>query len=287
VRNRISSTLGCTALALLFCLHAASADLKYKLLPQDTLIERLKAAPLKNPERARELEAMFRQAGCEPSDQAVKGLKEPNVICIQPGSTDAVIVVGGHLDKVADGTGVVDDWSGASMLPSLYQSLAGQQRAHTFVFIGFAGEEEGLVGSQFYVKQLTPEQRKRIAAMVNLECLGVTPTKVWVSRSEPMLVRMLVATAQSQKLPLSGVNVEKVGTDDAQSFGNKIPHITIHSLTQDTWPILHSDKDRFAAINKDFYYDSYRIIAGYLALLDQYVPTDGSPVDPTHSNAPK
>jgi len=274
-------------LALSLCLQAWSADLKYRLLPQDTLVERLKAAPLKNPERVRALEGMFRQAGCEPSEQPVKGLKEPNVICVLPGSTDSVIIVAGHLDKVADGTGVVDDWSGAAMLPSLYQSLVGQQRSHTFVFIGFAGEEQGLVGSEFYAKRLTPEQRKRIAAMVNLECLGITPTKVWVSRSEPMLVRMLVAMAQSQKLPLGGVNVEKVGSDDAQSFGTKIPHITIHSLTQETWPLLHSDGDRIEAINKDLYYDSYRIIAPYLVLLDQYLPIDGSPIDPTHTNAPK
>lgn len=277
----------------------ASADLKYLLVSPDVLMQRLRDAPVKNSDRVVELEKMFREAGCNPTEEPVKGLHQPNVLCVLPGATSSTIVVGAHLDHVEEGTGVIDDWSGASMLPSLYQSLAGHPRSPTFLFIGFAGEEEGMVGSEFYAKHLAPEDRKRIAAMVNLECLGVGPTEVWTSHSEPILVRMMVAMAQSMKLPLTGVNMditetpqplrfrqrpyarnlEPVTTDSESFAAIGVPRINIHSISLDTWSLLHTKKDNIHAIKPDLYYDSYRMIAPYLVLLDQQLPTDGSDIE--------
>ena len=133
-------------------------ELKYKQVNSDTVIQRLKDAPEKDSERATELKKMFAEVGCEANEEWVKHLHEPNIICVLPGKSDSVIVVAGHLDHAEEGDGIVDDWSGASMLPTLYQSLSDQPRAHTFVFIGFAGEEQGLVGSEFYTKHLLPER---------------------------------------------------------------------------------------------------------------------------------
>ena len=264
----------------LFLASPAAAQLQYQLISRDIVLQRLQDAPVKNSDRVLELEKMFREVGCQPTEQQVKGLHEPNVLCFLPGTTKSMIVVGGHLDHAEEGTGVIDDWSGASMLPSLYQSLASHPRTHTFLFIGFAGEEKGMVGSEFYAKHLAPDERKQIAAMVNLECLGIGKTEVWTSHSEPILIRMLVAIAQSMSVPLTGVNVERVGTSDSESFAHVgIPRITIHAVTQDTLPLLHSKKDNFSAINADQYYDSYRLIAPYLVLLDQQIPTDGSPIE--------
>ncbi len=246
-----------------------SAQAQYLQLGPQVIEGRLKRAPGKNEEREVELAKIFREAGCQPSEQPVKGSHQPNVICVLPGSSDSVVVVGAHFDKVAEGDGIVDDWSGAALLPSLYQSLALEPRAHTFVFVGFTDEEKGLVGSESYVKHLTPEQRKKIAAMVNLECLGLSTTEVWVSHSDAQLVQLLDRVANNVKLPLNGVNVEQVGTADSESFaGYKIPRITIHSVTQQTLPILHSKADNIKALNEDFYYDSYRLIANYLTVAD-------------------
>ncbi len=139
-----------------------------------------------------------------------------------------------------------------------------------------------MVGSDFYAKQLTPEELKKIVAMVNLECLGVSSTKIWASHSEPLLIGILQAVARSLKLPLSGVNVDKVGTTDSESFAHyKIPRITIHSITQETWPLLHSRGDNIKAIQDDLYYDSYTLIAAYLAVLDrQLAPSPPVPAQP-------
>lgn len=74
------------------------------------------------------------------------------------------------------------------------------------------------------------------------------------------------------KLPIAAVNVDQVGTTDSEAFARfKIPRITIHSLTQETLPILHSKNDAMTAVHMDDYYASYRLIAGYLAFLDSYL----------------
>jgi Zn-dependent M28 family amino/carboxypeptidase len=139
----------------------------------------------------------------------------------------------------------------------------------------FAGEEKGLVGSQFYVKNLAAPELARVQAMVNMDTLGLGPTEVWASRSDPSLLRLLVVLAHALNLPLTGVNVDGVGESDEESFiKHKIPAMIIHSLTQATIPVLHSPKDKYEAIHQSDYYDTYRLLSGFLALLDERLATD-------------
>ena len=168
------------------------------------------------------------------------------------------------------GNGVVDDWSGASLLPTLYQSLSKTSRRHTFLFIGFSNEEKGLAGSRYYVSRLSREQKAAIRAMVNLECLGLNDAEVWADHANPSLLRGLFQTAQALHYPLPIVNVEKVGTDDAESFREgHLPTVTIHSLTQNTVRILHSPRDRMSAIDMGYYYENYRLVDAFLSYLDR------------------
>jgi Zn-dependent M28 family amino/carboxypeptidase len=225
-----------------------------------------------NSKRELRLQSLFEEAGCNGdnlTEQRVKHAQAPNVICTLPGATDSEIVVGAHFDFVDRGKGVVDNWSGCSLLPSLFQSVKETPRKHTFVFIGFTNEEEGLVGSNFYVHQLSKEARHNIQAMVNLDSLGLSPTKVDLDRADKKLADALKAVAGSSKLPLSVMNVRGLGSSDSDSFADsRIPSITIHSVTTETWPILHSPRDQFSAIHLDDYYDTYLLLRTYLTYLD-------------------
>ena len=257
-------TLAC----LLLLIEAASAA-SFTQLDENVIEARLHRATAKNPEREAALKDLFTEAGCKDLSEEHLPRRLPNIVCVLPGETDRTIIVGAHFDKVDAGLGVVDNWSGVSLLPSLYQSLASAPRRHTFIFVGFTAEEIGLIGSRFYAQHMTPEERAQADAMVNMDSLGLTPTKIWVSHSDPRLVVDLVAVAQQVKLPVEGVNVEEVGSSDSESFAQKkIPHITIHSVTQDTLPVLHTSRDNFDAINAKDYYDSYCLIAAYLVYLD-------------------
>jgi Peptidase family M28 len=222
------------------------------------------------------LRQMFLDAGCTEanlSEQRVPDRKQPNVICTIPGSGTETIVVGAHFDHAEVGQGIVDNWSGASLLPSLLESLKGVPRKHTFIFVGFTGEEDGLRGSEFYVKELSAEQIAKVVAMVNMDSLGLGPTQVWMSRSDPVLVKGLNLSAHTLQLPLTIMNVDGFGQSDEEPFiRKKICTVTVHSLTPATMNVLHQAADNPSAIRFKDYYGTYRLLAGYLALLDE-LPT--------------
>jgi len=252
---------------------ARAQQVHYNPVPKETIESRLNQYGGKDSVREATLKQMFAEVGCDDqhlSEQPVKGSKLPNVICVLPGTSDHVVIVGAHFDHVAEGSGVVDNWSGASLLPSLYQALKDQPRKHTFIFIGFTDEEKGEVGSHFYVQQMTKEQVAATDAMVNMDTLGLGPSEIWMSHSDKELIHMLAKVAKATNLPVTGMNVDNVGSTDSEQFVKRnIPRITIHSVRQETWDILHSPQDKISKINLADYYQSYSLIAAYLAYIDQ------------------
>ncbi len=273
IARPMSFLIVATLLALSSWVFAATV--RYSPVSRQVVEERLRKYAGDNKQRETTLKQMFADVGCNDhrlSEQSVKGSKLPNIVCLLPGTSDKVIVVGAHYDRVSDGDGVVDNWSGTSLLPSIYEAVRGQTREHTYIFVGFTDEEKGMVGSRFYVQQMTGEQVAATEAMVNMDTLGLAPTEVWASHSDKRLTSALVNIAKGLNLPITGVDVEQVGSTDAEQFAErKIPRITIHSLTQENWSahILHTSKDKISAIRLDDYYETYRLLAAYVAFLDQ------------------
>ena len=269
-RTRITIGLIPATLLVIAVVHAHDAGLTFSIVHREIVEERLASPPSRNEKRRERLTALFAQAGCtDLAQQEVRDSKMTNVVCTLPGETSRVILVGAHYDHTGDGDGIVDNWSGASLLTSLYESLSSTPRKHTFIFVGFADEERGLRGSRDYAKKLTPAERELLEAVVNLDTLGLDLPKIWVSRSDERLVQWLVGLAAKLNVGVEGVNVEQVGSTDSESFRkHKIPVITVHSLTQGTLKLIHSPWDRPNAINQDAYFETYRLLAAYLTLLD-------------------
>jgi Peptidase family M28 len=268
-------------LLLALALAGETVPIQYEVLPADAINRRLSDFKDSNSARERELHALFEEAGCTGehlTEQAVKHSRNPNLICALAGQTDSRIIVGAHFDFVNRGRGVVDNWSGCSLLPSLYQSLKGSPRRHTFVFIGFTDEEKGLVGSRFYVHEMSKDEMSNTSAMVNMDSLGTTPTKVELERGDKRLANALAIVASAKNLPLSVINVHQVGRSDSDSFQDRhVPTILIHSITNQTFPILHTARDQMAAVRPADYYDTYRLLAAYLAYLDVTLDAESGP----------
>jgi Zn-dependent M28 family amino/carboxypeptidase len=270
-------TLSTAAAAMLLSLTllASAQSLRYSRVSREVVESRLARYAGDNKQRETTLKQVFTEAGCGDrhlSEQAVKNLNQPNVICLLPGSSDRVIIVGAHFDHVPTSDGVADNWSGASLLPSLYQSIKSEPRTHTYVFIGFAGEEVGEIGSRFYAQHMSVQDVAATDAMVNMDTLGLGPTQVWGSHSDKLLMGSLGYIANRLNVPVSIVNVEQVGSSDSEQFAaRKIPRITIHSLTQKSWQarIIHTSKDRISAIQADDYYQTYGLVAAYVTFLDE------------------
>src|ERR1700680_4655200 len=275
--NPICRLKFCAAAAVVWLLQpridATAQTVRFNPVSREEVETRLGKYTGNDKQREATLMKMFAEAGCNDqniSEQPVKGSKLPNVICSLPGNSDKVIIVGAHFDHVTAGDGVVDNWSGASLLPSLYEAVKSEPRKHTYIFIGFTDEEVGEVGSRFYVRQMTKEQVFATEAMVNMDTLGLAPTEIWSSHSDKRLNGALGYIARQLNVPISGGNVEQVGSTDSEQFAARnIPSITIHSLTQETWNahIIHSSKDRLSVIRLGDYYQTYRLLAAYVAFL--------------------
>src|SRR6185436_8754832 len=99
-----------------------------------------------------------------------------NVIAETPGGrADRTVVVGGHLDSVFEGPGINDDGSGVSTILETAEAMAGLPAPRNKVrFIFFSGEEQGLLGSDFYVSQLGKKAIQDISVMLDYDMLAST-----------------------------------------------------------------------------------------------------------------
>ncbi len=258
---------------------SAEVSSHYDTLSAGEINRRLSDLKDTNSAREQELHALFEEAGCKGdhlTEQAVKHSHDPNVVCVLPGQNESQIIVGSHFDFVNAGRGVLDNWSGCSLLPSLYQSIKTSPRRHTFVFVGFADEEKGLVGSRSYVHEMSKDDVRKTSAMINMDSLGAGPTRFELDLADKRLADAFTAVANEKHLPWGVVNIHEVGRSDADSFQDRhIPTLLIHSITTETFSILHTRRDQMAAMQLADYYDTYRLIAAYLAHLDVTLDAPG------------
>ena len=118
-----------------------------------------------------------------------------NIVAILPGTVnrDQRIVISAHYDTIvlrgptgattatgetpppadpnSDSPGVTDDGSGTACVMELARVLSQYEFEKTLVFIAFAGEEEGLVGSTLYAAKARREDFK-IEAVLNNDIIG-------------------------------------------------------------------------------------------------------------------
>jgi hypothetical protein len=237
----------------------------------DELTARVAGSPLGNAERQKVMVELFKLGGATDADIVLQdaGRGAANVIATKRGRTDRVIVVGGHFDKVSGSGGVIDNWTGATLVANLYQALHGVETDATIVFIGFAREEEGLIGASQYVRSLSREQRAKIDAMVNLDTLGVDGTFAWKNNSTPALVQRIVEVSAATG---HRATAERLSGGDADSSAFRqagIPAVTVFGASQDViFDIIHSPSDNMAAFDFAHYKNAYLLLIEVLKSLD-------------------
>jgi hypothetical protein len=275
VEGNLVSKNSAIIIAFLGLAATQAQTIEFKTLVPGLLEERLRLATPKSADRFARLKTLFEETGCSAlSEQKVKGSREPNLICREGGDATAkrTIVVGAHFD-CAGGDGIIDNWTGAILLPSLADFMRQKPRRHSFEFIGFAAEEKGLYGSQAYLKALSPDDRTKIVGVVTMDSLGLTPTKVWVNSSNQDLVRMALTLARAMHLDFAGSNVDGIGTTDSMTFHQAgIPTLSLHSVTTETWNLINSKKDVWASLSWKDYYDTHRFVSALLTYMDEKLP---------------
>jgi hypothetical protein len=171
-----------------------------------------------------------------------------NVVGILPGSDPAKagesIVIGAHYDHVGLGgrlsvtpertgeihNGADDNASGTASIIEIARVAADQRSRfpRTLVFVAFAGEERGLLGSAYYANHAVVPIDKTIA-MLNLDMVGRARGQVDISGLEasPSMEADLKAAASAAG---SGLDIKRQGpgagrSDDANFIDHRIPAI--------------------------------------------------------------
>jgi Zn-dependent M28 family amino/carboxypeptidase len=106
-----------------------------------------------------------------------------NVIGVIAGETDDIIIVGAHYDHLGDGhLGANDNASGVAGILAIAERFATTKPHRTLAFIAFGGEEEGMMGSTFYVAH-APDAlpMAKVVEYINLDMIGSYKSKGWVA----------------------------------------------------------------------------------------------------------
>jgi Zn-dependent M28 family amino/carboxypeptidase len=99
----------------------------------------------------------------------------PNVVAeTERGDANHIVLLGAHLDSVPAGPGVNDDGSGTAFQLELAEQLAraGTPPRNKIRFLWFGGEEDGLVGSQYYAAHLSDAEVARIDMMLDTDMIA-------------------------------------------------------------------------------------------------------------------
>jgi len=96
-----------------------------------------------------------------------------NVLAETPGGfDDNVVMVGAHLDSVDEGPGIQDNGSGSAAILEVAVQLAKVRNNNKVRFAWWGAEESGLIGSDFYVNNLTEDGLNDIALYLNFDMIG-------------------------------------------------------------------------------------------------------------------
>ncbi len=104
-----------------------------------------------------------------------------NVIAeTKTGNPDSIVMIGAHLDSVAEGPGINDNGSGSASILEVALGMKDIKPINKVRFAWFSAEELGLIGSTKYVEALTEAEKNKIALFINIDMVGSPNYKISV-----------------------------------------------------------------------------------------------------------
>ncbi|MFE0451134.1 M28 family metallopeptidase [Streptomyces sp. NPDC058914] len=113
-----------------------------------------------------------------------------NLIADWPGGdADQVVMAGSHLDSVSSGAGINDNGTGSAAVleTALAVARTGYQPTKHLRFAWWGAEELGLVGSRYYVNNLSAANRARISGYLNFDMIGSPNPGYFVYDDDPAI----------------------------------------------------------------------------------------------------
>lgn len=179
--------------------------------------------------------------------QAIVDEGESLNVTAQDGDGDCRVLVGGHMDSVPAGPGANDNASGTGVVLEIARVLAARNETDGVCFALFGAEELGLLGSQYYVSQLTADQKAAMLGILNFDMLAVGD--LWPLAGSESLVAMAVDVAKGLGVDaFPGDLPPNVGSDHASFIDAGIPGVLFNCFCD---PNYHTAADRFEFVRQD------------------------------------
>lgn len=170
-------------------------------------------------------------------DARSRKIESQNVVA--KGGANCRVVVGGHYDSVEAGPGANDNASGTSVTLELARALRDRAARDGLCFIAFGSEELGLWGSRRYVESLSDDQKHDMAAMINLDMVGVGDR--WSPAGSASLRELILDAAAAAGMAATSYGSERRGSDHAPFIQAGIPAVFFYRQTD---PNYHTADDR-------------------------------------------
>ena len=164
--------------------------------------------------------------------------KARNVVGVLKGKSKRTIMIGAHYDHLgrmgseALFPGANDNASGTAMLLTLAEHFKRNPPKHSIIFVAFAGEEAGLVGSQWFVTD-KPIELSEIELMINLDILGTGDdgiTVVNATKETDVYDRLVAINGQNEYLPQVKSRGPACNSDHCPFVDRGVPGIFIYTL---------------------------------------------------------
>lgn len=187
-------------------------------------------------------------------------IKARNIIATLQGSEfpDEEIVIGGHLDSWDLATGAIDNGIGSFSVLDIARTFKANKLnpKRTIKFVLFMGEEQGLLGSKYFVSRLVKsESIEKIKAMMNLDMTG-NPIGINASGKEVDSLFFQQLGSHIQEIDSSFQNkfTSKAGLhSDHQPFMLEgVPIVSLHSnMERSIYNCYHADCDDFGLVKNE------------------------------------
>ncbi|MFO7526306.1 MAG: M20/M25/M40 family metallo-hydrolase [Ignavibacteriaceae bacterium] len=189
-----------------------------------------------------------------------------NVIGMIEGSDpvlkDEFVVIGAHYDHIGVGTygsmdknnsglihnGADDNASGTTGIIELAEAFSKSKPKRSIVFIGFSGEENGLLGSKYYVYQQPLNDLNKTVAMINLDMVGRNEIELlWVGGafySDDLKTIVEEANTQIGFELLYNMGLLSSASDQAPFLRKEIPALFFFSGMHDDYHMPSDDVEK-------------------------------------------
>jgi hypothetical protein len=211
---------------------------------------------------------------------SVNGGASVNVIANKEGKGPqprGVVIVGAHLDSInisggpaAAAPGADDDGSGSAGVLSIARALKNHAGVQDLRLILFGGEEQGLFGSQQYVKALSTAERARIRAVVHMDMIATrnTPQPTVLlegaALSQSVIDGLSEAAATYAQLQVQ-TSLHPFNSDHVSFLDANIPAVLTIEGTDDANHHIHSDQDVMAHIDVNLAVQVLRMNVAFVA----------------------